>query len=829
MPVLPHSARSGSVVTWPVRSGVVPPLAAFYCPRPETGFAAGTSPADEPPSPLVPAREAGSYVLTGPSGSGKTQLAVSYAQALWQAGDIELLVWVTGSSRTAVLTGLAEGFYQVSQAPDGPGPAGAVARRPRYGTGDDLEELAARFLDWLKASSRPWLVIMDDLADATDLADLWPQGPEGRVVLTTRLLPASIAPPGRRARLIQIGPFSRREALSYLTGRLYEDTGQRNGALDLAEALSCLPIALAQAAALIADRQIDCREYRQMFTARQQAMGIGPDRGPAATVAVTWSLALDRADQLMLSALARPLLALLALLDSGGVPAAVLASPAARDYIGGYAPDRAPATDQQVSEILAGLTRVGLLTADPAEPARTIYLHALVQASIRQVLPDEVRDQAALAAATALAQTWPERDAGAALDQALRDCAAALTQAAGPVLREPPHPLLLRAGQSLDTARLGHAAIAYWQAMTQAAGEDDHTGNTRVLEYKEHLAAAHEAAGQIELAIEVLTGSLAEREETLGQGHPGTLTARAQLARGFVAAGRLNEAIPQFERTLAGREWVLGPNHAQTLEARRDLAGAYAAAGHGEDAITVYRRTLADQEVILGEDHPETTGTRGSLAAALHTAGRMTDAIPLYARTLADRERVLGPDDPDTIAARASLAYAYRCVGKLKDAIPLYARTLADRERVLGPDHLDTITSRANLATAYYAARKLKEAIGEYERTLADRERVQGADHPDTLTARGNLASAYHSAGRLVKATELYESTLADYERVLGPRHENTLTSRANLALAYHAARRSTDAIALFRRTLSDCELELPPGHPLTESVRESLDTACRS
>jgi tetratricopeptide (TPR) repeat protein/DNA polymerase III delta prime subunit len=873
MPVSQHSPAP--TVSWPVQSGPVPPLSAFYSARPETGFGAISGQSAEQLTPLIRAEETGSYVLTGPSGTGKTQLAAAYARSLWRARDIELLVWIAGSSRAAILTGYAQACYDTSKAAGGPallaGPPGApagatggmthhgathhgathhgathhgatlngsglnggggLAVAESYGSGEDQEEIGQRFLRWLAESTRSWLVVIDDLAEADDLADLWPRGAMGRTVLTTRLLPASISPPGQHAKLVQVGPFSRREALSYLTARLYEDTAQRNGALDLAQTLGCLPIALAQAGALIADCRIECRDYRSQFTERRQAMGIGPDSGHAATVAVTWSLALDRTDQLLPSALARPILAMLSMLNPDGIPAAALTSKAAREYIGSYSADRAPASDQQVRGVLSTLAQVGLVTIDPASAVRTVYVHSLVQACVRQVLPPAVRNQAALAGVGAVLEAWPDYSPDPHLDQALRDSAATLMAAAPEVMWSAEgHPLLLRAGQSLDAARLSGPAIAYWRALAEASGQaPDSEGGDQALEYLQLLAAAYEAADRIDLAIDVLNDSLAQREESAGPGHPETLTARGQLARMCLAAGRMGEALPLFERTLAGREWVLGPDHPDTLGSRSDLAAAYRSAGRIEDAITVYRRTLTAQELILGEDHPTTVATRGSLAAALHSAGRIKDAIPLYVQTLADRERVLGPDNPDTLTARGNLAYAYRSIGKLKDAIPLYSRTLTDRERVLGPDHLDTITARANLAAAYYSARKLKEAIPLYERTLADRERVEGPDHPDTLTARGNLASAYHSAGRLVVATEQYEAALAAYERVLGPHHENTLTSRANLALAYHSARRMTDAVALLRRTLADCEQALPPDHPLTQSVRESLDAASRS
>ena len=177
---------------------------------------------------------------------------------------------------------------------------------------------------------------------------------------------------------------------------------------------------------------------------------------------MTWSLALERTDQVLPSALARPVLAMLAMLDPDGIPAAVLTSKAAREYIGSYSPDRSPATDQQVRGVLTSLAQVGLVTIDPSSAVRTVYVHALVQACVRQVLPAAVRDQAARAA-EALAQAWPDRGPDPYLDQALRD-STALSQAAREVMWSPDgHPVLLRAGQSLDAARLngpGHRLLA---------------------------------------------------------------------------------------------------------------------------------------------------------------------------------------------------------------------------------------------------------------------------------------------------------------------------------------------------------------------------------
>jgi len=45
--------------------------------------------------------------LDWPRSSGKTQLAVAFAESLWQSRELDLLVWIQATSRASVLSGYA--------------------------------------------------------------------------------------------------------------------------------------------------------------------------------------------------------------------------------------------------------------------------------------------------------------------------------------------------------------------------------------------------------------------------------------------------------------------------------------------------------------------------------------------------------------------------------------------------------------------------------------------------------------------------------------------------------------------------------------------------
>ena len=706
-------------VAGPVRLGAVPSLADDFSARAETAADVGAALVAGAVVVLVPDRVAGEGPEAWLEPCGKTQLAVCIAESLWRSRKVDVLVWVTATSRASVLSGFAEAA------------ADAMGACP----GGDGESAAARFVHWLGETGRPWLVVLDDLRDAADLDGLWPQGPSGRVLITTANPAAASRAQG--ALLHPVGPFRPGEALNYLTARLAADPDTRAGAADLAQDLGYQPLALAQASAVIASSALSCREYRDIFARRRKELAEAAGRPPP-VASVTCAISAEQADRQSPGGTARPVLELAALLDGHGIPAAVFTTPAACEYLAGDGAG-GPVDQERACTALHAAESAGLLSAGPAGPVAMVRMSAVVQAAIRAAMPAGMLGQAAIAAAGALLQAWPADEQPAWLAGALRSCAASLQQSAGDLLWAGGFQLLLRAGRSLSSARLTGTAVAYGRELAAVTGR------------------------------------------ILGPGHPDTLAAGEQLAAAYLAAGQAAEAVSQFRRVLAGRVRVLGPDHPSAIAARRDLGDALVAAGQFGDAVTVLARVVGDYERVRGADQLETLGARDELAAAYHAVGQPADAIPLYRHTLVCRERAQGLQHPDTMTTRQKLADAYLADGDIKPALLHYKRVLADRERVLGPDHLDTIAARGTLGSAYRAAGRIASALQLHEQTRAGYQRALGADHPDTLTSSANLAHAYYAAGRVTDAINLLRDTLARCERALPPGDPLTQTVRQSL------------------------------------------------
>jgi len=704
-----------------IRSGAVPPLADGFITRPRsaagvTDLVPGTAVA------LVPADGGRPGQPAGPC--GKTQLAARYARTAGSSGQVDMVFWVDASSRASALSG-----YLQAAAAAGTSTAGRA------------EHAAARLTRWLAAAGSPWLMVLDDLRDPADLDGIWPAGPAGRVLITAPGQDAVRDPGGEpRALTVPVGAFSPREALNYLMTRLAGGTDQRHGALDLALALEGDPCALARASAVITATGWTCRDYQQRYTAARSRLAARQAPGyPPAPAAVTWVLSAERAGRLLPGPATGLLLALAAVLDGQPVPGQLLSAPAVRAWLA-QAGAAAPGADH-ARDAARALEECGLISIDPPPAPPAIRMSRFTAALARAAQPGHILEQAAHAAADALVQIWPQPEPEPGPAAVLRSCADALQRTAPDALWQAGawHPLLARAGHSLEGARLTGPAVRHWTQL---------------------------AAASSRLA---------------GPDSPQTMTAASHLAQALLAAGHPARAARWWQWVAAHHARLSGADHPATLAAQTGLGRATAAAGQPGRAITILEQAVAGCERASGPGHPDTVRARNALAAACQAAGQPGRAISCYQHNLTCLESRHGPRHPAALTARDTLAAACQDAGRLDEAISCYQQALTGRQHTLGADHPDTITTRRHLAAACHAAGKIAAALHHHDQARASCERALGPAHPDTLACRADLATAYRNAGHLTDATTLLRDTLTICEQALPPGHHLTSTIRHTL------------------------------------------------
>jgi tetratricopeptide (TPR) repeat protein len=671
------------------------------------------------------------YVISGMGGIGKTQVAAEYARRLWDSQAIEWLVWISATSREAIVAAYADAAIQL----------GIVQSH-------DREPAEARLLRSLAETRSRWLVVLDDLQSAGDVRGLWPpNSPHGQTVVTTRRREAALTHVGRS---VEINLFSPDQAHAYLHRWL----GSRPSALaevdELAADLGYLPLALAQAAAYVVDQSLTCAMYRVAISDRRRPLdqlvpeieSLPDEHGR--TIGASLTLSVPAADKLRPIGTASKMLQLCAVLDSNGIPLDVLLTRAAHSYL----LDTASADSRQGSNLssdpgeahdaVMNLHRFHLI--DVVE--KMVRVHALVQRAVSETMHESGHIGAVVrTAAEALLQTWPSVDGDPEHARALQRNAAALRTANPEALwSHGAHPVLFAEASSLA------------------------------------------ATGLLTTAIEHYAYLRAEAERRLGHEHVHTLNILSHLVRFRGIAGDWTGASEASEQLVARYQEALGTDHPQTLLAEANLAYSRGANGDAAGAAALFAQVVNDHLLALGADHPDTLNAQNSLGHWLGEAGRPAEAVEVFEQLVTDYERLHGPDHLETLTSRSNVASWCSAAGDRWRAVALFQLLLRDCQRVLGIASPLTLDTRRQLGRLRGELGDPAGAAAVLEDVLTDCLRRLGPGHPETLATRDALAYWREHAGDLVGAAVIYEHLLNEQLSVLGPDHPNVVTTRNCIA-----------------------------------------------
>jgi tetratricopeptide (TPR) repeat protein len=504
-------------------------------------------------------------VLTGSWGVGKTQLAAAYARAKL-ADRWRLVAWVNARDHETLLAGMAAVADATGLSAGGSRPNQAEAGR------------AVR--DWLEADGSRRLLVFDDVEEPGLLGPFVPAAGESRILITVSGEPA--AELGTR---VPVDAFSAEEALALLDGRT--GLADEDGALAVAVQLGYLPLALDQAAAMIAKQHVGYGAYLAKLRALSAGDYLVPEdedeeeaQPSPPGVAETVLLAMEAASAGDRVGVSIAVMELVAMLSPAVVHRDLLrAAGQAGTLLGGGRRVAASMVDQALEQLnersLLGLSLDG----------QAVSVHPLAARVIRARLAPQGRlVRACRAAASAV-----EASVAALAEHGNH---AAISEMAGQVMA------------LADNAK--------------AAPDDADEQLPIMLTRLRSFALTHlvELGDTLPHAIAIGEPLTADLERLLGPEHPDTVRARSDLARAYHQTGRVADAVPLVEQVLTAREQLFGAEHARTLTARNNLASAYRATGRAAEAIGLFEQNVAACERLFGADHPKTLASRHSLDLA---------------------------------------------------------------------------------------------------------------------------------------------------------------------------------------------------------------------
>jgi tetratricopeptide (TPR) repeat protein len=684
-------------------------------------------------------RQSSRLVLVGMGGVGKTQLATEFAHRF--ASQYDVVWWVTGENMATYRWQLASLSHALG-----------LTDGPDYGQGFRTALEALR-----RGSHGSWLVVVDGADVPADIRDHLPRG-NGHVLITSR----NAHWEAEDVRVLEVPVYDRSEAVESARARAPRLTDAEAGAL--AEALGDLPLALAQAAAWLANSGQTVGRYLDLLGVRQDG---GTTGGLASGFSAAWSVTLRDLERNNPDAL--ELLRLCARFAPGPVPVGMLLTLDPRTV-----PPRFQAlvrSEESLARAADVLLRYSLVSREPAGTGAGfgpyLGLHSLVHAHARSWTPEDVREESARTVRDALTasdpgdpedvRTWPRYEE---------------------IVRQLP----------------------YCGALT----EPDAAPFVLTCLRQMYLA------GEYDYGLEVAE---AARDAWVGRANGDVLRELDHQYANFL------RAVGDYSRSMTVSEALVGQESTDTGYIR--AAGGYAAdlraLGRYREALRFSRRVHAICQARTGEERDALLATSmNNLAVSLRLMGRHQEALEMDDRAADHRSGTLGGDHPWTLWSEFSVALDLRLVGRVHEALAIQEGNLRLTVELLGRDRVQTLSARLNWGRCLWAVGETAQAAREIRLMLDDAARVLGERNLLYLQTLSTAAAFECHHGDRERGMRLTADAHAGYARFLGHRHPFTLACQVNLATAT-AGRDPREAVRLATEAHTALAEALGHAHPWTQ------------
>jgi tetratricopeptide (TPR) repeat protein len=265
--------------------------------------------------------------------------------------------------------------------------------------------------------------------------------------------------------------------------------------------------------------------------------------------------------------------------------------------------------------------------------------------------------------------------------------------------------------------------------------------------------------GQYLIAESLLLKSITIYKNQFGIEHIIVAMVLNNLGELYRAQGCYDKAGSQYNQSLLICEKYLNSDHSIFCTILNNLAGLYEFQGRYEIAEKYYKRALNILKKYANLDDIRIAGIFNNIGNLNLYLNKYEKAEWYLLKSLALREKYLVSDDPSLAQSFNNLAEFYCTREKYEQAKPFCKKALDIRKKHLGSKHPDFATSLCILAKISYVEGKKETSIKLYLEALSIQRQALDKNHPRIADTLNQLGAIYLNEKKYAKAEEyLFES-----------------------------------------------------------------------
>jgi tetratricopeptide (TPR) repeat protein len=744
--------------------------------------------------------------IVGLGGAGKTQLALQFAYTVRETMSAVSIFWMPALSM--------ESYEQACVA------VAAALHISQAETGEDnAKELVKEHLSADQAG--PWLLVLDNADDhdilygtehVAGIIDYLPESDKGMTVFTTRVQELAVSL--TRGDVLELGSMSRLDATNFLEKSLIKKplTEEHEEMEELLDELTCLPLAIAQAAAYLNINRTTITKYLRLLRHRDQdTISLMSKefrdqtryKGSANAVASTWVVSFSQLRER--DALAADLLAFMSCIEWKAIPQSLLPKMQSQERI------------EEAIGTLCGYSfvsrREGDNTSEVDGGEEWYDLHRLVHLATRIWVDNYGSTDVAQKALAHVAEIFPSVDFdNQAVWRSYMPHALRLLNRKISVDVHSRARLSLRVGRCLHFDGRVPEAVRWLEECYRCREGLDEDDPDR-LSSEHELGVSYQANGQIEDAVRLLE-HVVKVQDTLAETHPNRLQSQHQLGVSYWANGQIEDAVRLLEHVVKVRDATLAETHPNRLASQHQLGFSYQANGQIEDAVRLLEHVVKVRDATLAETHPNRLSSQHQLGACYQANGQIEDAVRLLEHVVKVRDATLAETHPNRLHSQHQLGVSYWVNGQIEDAVRLLEHVVKVHNATLTETHPDRLHSQHELGVCYEANGQIEDAVRLLEHVVKVRDATLTETHPHRLASQHALGFSYKANGQIEDAVRLLEHVVKVQDDTLAETHPDRLQSQNALGACYQANGQIEDAVRLLEHVVKVHNATLAETHP---------------